>query len=63
MYPLKRIVNAVTTDIQKFSEEDLTHYYDDVQNHIDKVIEVLESSNATIKSPKILISCKCGKNK
>ena len=49
MYPLKRIVNAVTTDIQKFSEEDLTHYYDDVQDHIDKVIEVLESSNATIE--------------
>ncbi len=49
IYPLKRIVNAVTTDIQKFSEEDLTHYYEDVQDHIDKVIEVLESSNATIE--------------
>lgn len=49
IYPLKRIVNAVTTDIQKFSEEDLTHYYEDVQDHIDKVIEVLDSSNATIE--------------
>lgn len=49
IYPLKRIVNAVTTDIQKFSEEDLIHYYEDVQDHIDKVIEVLESSNATIE--------------
>lgn len=48
IYPLKRIVNAVTTDIQKFSEEDLTHYYEDVQDHIDKVIEVLDISNATI---------------
>jgi len=49
LYPLKKIVNEVTKDIQKFSEEDLTHYYDDVQDHIDKVIEVLESSNATIE--------------
>ncbi|MGZ5549648.1 MAG: magnesium transporter CorA family protein [Nitrososphaeraceae archaeon] len=49
MYPLKRIINSITTEIQRFSEEDLIHYYENVLDHIDKVIEIIESSNATIE--------------
>ena len=49
IYPLKRIVNSLTTEIQRFSEEDLIHYYEDVLDHIDKVIEIVESSEATIE--------------
>jgi magnesium transporter len=36
-------------DIQKFSEEDLTLYFDDVKDHIDKVLEALEESKETIE--------------
>ena len=40
--PLKRIVLDFSKDIQKFSEGD-TLYFDDVKDHIDKVIEVLKN--------------------
>jgi magnesium transporter len=47
--PLKRIVSEVTNDIQKFSEEDLTQYFNDIEDHVNKVLEVLESSRETIE--------------
>ena len=48
--PLKRIVSEITNrDIQRFSEEDLTKYFNDVEDHINKVLEVLESSKETIE--------------
>jgi magnesium transporter len=50
VFPLKRIVSEITNrDIQRFSEEDLTKYFNDVEDHINKVLEVLESSNETIE--------------
>ena len=51
--PLKRIVLDFSKDIQKFSEGDLTLYFDDVKDHIDKVIEVLEESKETIEIFKV----------
>ena len=39
----------MTNDIQKFSEQDLTLYFDDVKDHIDKVLEVLEESKQTVE--------------
>jgi magnesium transporter len=48
--PLKRTVNEIATkDIRRFSEEDLTLYFDDVIDHIDKVIDTLEESKETIE--------------
>jgi magnesium transporter len=48
--PLKRTVNEIASkDIRKFSEEDLTLYFDDVNDHIDKVIDALEESKETIE--------------
>ena len=48
--PLKRTVNEIATkDIRKFSEEDLTPYFDNVNDHIDKVIDTLEESKETIE--------------
>jgi magnesium transporter len=48
--PLKRTVNEITAkDIRRFSEEDLTLYFDDVNDHIDKVIDTLEESKETIE--------------
>jgi magnesium transporter len=35
--------------VQKFSEEDLTLYYDNVNDHMDTVIEILEESRETIE--------------
>jgi magnesium transporter len=49
VFPLKRIVSDITHEIQKFSEEDLTKYFNDVEDHINKVLEVLESSRDTIE--------------
>src|SRR5918911_1143715 len=46
---LRRIILLVTRFVQKFSEEDLTLYYDDVNDHIDTVIEILEESKETIE--------------
>ena len=47
---LKRTVNEIASkDIRKFSEEDLTLYFDDVNDHIDKVIDTLEESKETIE--------------
>lgn len=47
--PLKRIMAYLTNIIQKFSEEDLTLYYDDVRDHIDEIIEVLGESKEAIE--------------
>jgi magnesium transporter len=48
--PLKRTLADITTkDIRRFSEEDLTLYFDDVNDHIDKVIDTLEESKETIE--------------
>jgi magnesium transporter len=48
--PLKRTLAEITAkDIRRFSEEDLTLYFDDVNDHIDKVIETLEESKETIE--------------
>jgi magnesium transporter len=50
VFPLKRIVSEISSrDIQRFSEEDLTEYYNDVEDHINKVLDVLESSRETIE--------------
>ncbi|MDQ3835559.1 MAG: magnesium transporter CorA family protein [Thermoproteota archaeon] len=48
--PLKRTVYEIAAkDIRRFSEEDLTLYFDDVNDHIDKVIDTLEESRETIE--------------
>jgi magnesium transporter len=49
VHPLRRIVSDVTRDIQKFSDQSLTEYFNDVEDHINKVLEVLESSRETIE--------------
>jgi len=48
--PLRRTVNEITSkDLQRFSEEDLTLYFDDVKDHIDKAIDTIEESKETIE--------------
>ena len=48
--PLRRTLNEISAkDISRFSEEDLTLYFDDVNDHIDKVIDTLEESKETIE--------------
>jgi magnesium transporter len=51
VFPLSRIVSEIRIrDIHKLSEEeDLTEYYNDVEDHIKKVLELLESSKETIE--------------
>ncbi len=47
--PLKRIIGSLTIYIQKFSEEDLTPYFNDVKDHLDKVVDALEEAKETIE--------------
>jgi magnesium transporter len=48
--PLKRTLGEISAkDIRRFSEEDLTLYFDDINDHIDKVIDTLEESKETIE--------------
>ncbi|MGD1834525.1 MAG: magnesium transporter CorA family protein [Nitrososphaeraceae archaeon] len=49
LLPLRRIITSLTIDIQKFSEEDLTLYFDDVKDHINKVVDTLEESKEAIE--------------
>ena len=45
---LRRTMSEVTKDIQKFAEEDLTPYFADVEDHIEKIFEELEESKETV---------------
>jgi magnesium transporter len=48
--PLRRTLTEMTSkDIQRFSEENLTDYFDDVKDHIDKAIDTIEESKETIE--------------
>jgi magnesium transporter len=49
--PLKRIVLEINKNIERFSlaeGSELTHYFDDVVDHIDKVLDSLEESRETM---------------
>jgi magnesium transporter len=46
---LRRILIDLSPVIQKYSAEDLTLYYDDVKDHMDKAFEILEESKETIE--------------
>jgi Mg2+ and Co2+ transporter CorA len=43
IFSLRRIVYEITNDIQKFSGEDLSKYFNYLEDHINKALEVLES--------------------
>ena len=47
--PLRRVVSELAKDVQQFSNEDLTRYFYDVKDHIDKVLETLDGSRETIE--------------
>jgi magnesium transporter len=52
--PLKRIMIEITSrDVKRFSEgveeEDLIDYFDDINDHISKVLEALDESKETIE--------------
>ncbi len=58
MVPLKRIISELTSrDVKRFSsmdereeeKEDRISYFDDVNDHISKVLEALDESNETIE--------------
>ena len=47
--PMRRIVLELARDVQRFSKEDLTPYFYDVKDHIEKVLETLDESKETIE--------------
>jgi magnesium transporter len=46
---LRRIIVDLSADIQKYSVEDLTLYFDDVKDHMDKAFDTLEESKESIE--------------
>src|SRR4029078_5207634 len=49
VFPLKRTIFGLSKEIQRLTEEDLSPYFDNVRDHVDKVIEVLEEAKETIE--------------
>ena len=47
--PLRSTILEITKGIQKFSKSDLTPYYNDVEDHVEKIIETLEEAKETIE--------------
>ncbi|MEM0029702.1 MAG: magnesium transporter CorA family protein [Candidatus Nitrosocaldus sp.] len=46
--PLRRIVTDVARESHQFSSTDLAPYWNDVKDHLEKAIEVLDTANETI---------------
>jgi len=47
--PLRSRIYEITNEIQKFSKEDIVSYYNDVEDHVDKIIETLAEAKETIE--------------
>lgn len=47
--PLRRTLSELTSDIQQFSNEDVTASYNDLNDHVGKVLETLEEAKETIE--------------
>jgi len=47
--PLRSRIYEITNEIQKFSKEDIISYYNDVDDHVDKIIETLAEAKETIE--------------
>ena len=47
--PLRSRIFEITQEIHKFSKEDLTSYYNDVEDHVKKIIETLEEAKESIE--------------
>jgi magnesium transporter len=47
--PLRNRIYEITKEIQKFSKEDIVSYYNDVEDHVDKIIETLAEAKETIE--------------
>jgi len=47
--PLRSRLFEITHEINKFSKEDLTPYYNDVEDHVNKIMETLEEAKETIE--------------
>lgn len=47
--PLITTVSETANDIARFAEEDLTPYFNDVKDHLNKIFEILEQTNDTIE--------------
>ncbi|HEY7573301.1 MAG TPA: hypothetical protein VH796_18220 [Nitrososphaeraceae archaeon] len=55
IFSLRRIVYEITNDIQKFSGEDLSKYFNYLEDHINKALEVQVGKPS--KFIRILILC------
>lgn len=49
VFPLKRVVPELAKEVNRFSNTDLTKYFSDIQDHIDKLWETLEACKETIE--------------
>jgi len=49
VFPLKRVVAELAREVNKFSNIDLTKYFSDIEDHVDKLWETLEACKETIE--------------
>ncbi|MEM1525433.1 MAG: magnesium transporter CorA family protein [Nitrososphaerales archaeon] len=48
-FPLRRVTKDLATKVQRFSNQDILNYFDDVNDHIEKVWDILEECKETIE--------------
>ena len=46
---MKRVVAELAREVNRFSATDLTNYFSDIQDHVDKLWETLEACKETIE--------------
>lgn len=49
VFPLKRVIAELAKEVNRFSNTDLTAYFNDILDHVDKVWETLEACKETIE--------------
>ena len=49
IFPLKRVVTELAREVNRFSATDLSKYFSDIQDHVDKLWETLEACKETIE--------------
>jgi magnesium transporter len=47
--PFRNRIFEITKEIQRFSKDDLMPYYNDVEDHVEKIIETIEEAKETIE--------------
>lgn len=49
VFPMRRVLAELAREVNRFSNTDLTKYFSDIQDHVEKLWETLEACKETIE--------------